>query len=334
MIHHPLLSILFLAALPGAAGQPSPAAQERTAVAVRQVGTARLENVPEIPAEVRAAVQRYQNYREARFQDWLADGSMLITTRFGATAQVHHVAAPGRVRTQLTFHDEPVAGAWTVPGAHRFVYSRDTGGDEWFQLYARGVTGGEALALTEPGTRNQAPVFSRDGSRLFWARAMRGSGDYAIMAADPSDPATRRLAWQGTGSVAPADIAEQSGLVLVSRNLSNRENRLLILDPASGETSELTWSHEPRVSPGAVGLSSPSPTPAATCAAWSRSTWRAAGAPSCRRKCDGRWRITTFRTTAGCWLIRSTRRAIRGLSFRISSPAVRCRSRKRSSGAC
>ncbi len=237
MIRHAVFSALLLVALPATAQAP---------VAVRQIGAARLENVPEIPAEVRAAVQRYQNYREARFQDWLADGSMMITTRFGATAQVHHVAAPGRDRTQLTFHDEPVAGAWTIPNAHRFVYSRDTGGDEWFQLYSRSVTGGETLTLTEPGTRNQAPVFSRDGRRLFWARAMRGSGDYAIMTADPSDPATRRLAWQGTGSVAPADISEESGLVLVSRNLSNRENRLLILDPGSGETSELAWSHEPR----------------------------------------------------------------------------------------
>ena len=63
-------------------------------VATRQVGTARLENVPEIPADVRAAVQRYQNYRAATFQDWLPDGGMLITTRFGATNQVHRVAAP------------------------------------------------------------------------------------------------------------------------------------------------------------------------------------------------------------------------------------------------
>src|SRR5215510_8666701 len=70
---------------------------------VRHVGTATLENVPAIPAAVTAGVQRYQNSRAAQFEDWLADGSILIATRFGASAQIHRVTTPGGARTQLTF---------------------------------------------------------------------------------------------------------------------------------------------------------------------------------------------------------------------------------------
>ena len=147
----------------------SSTALAQTAVPTRQVGSARLENIPVIPADVQEAVQRYQNYREARFSDWLPDGSMLVTTRFGTTTHVHHVAAPGAMRTQLSFYQEPVADAKTIPGSNRFVLSRDTGGDEWFQLYARGLVG-PAAQLTEPGTRNQAPVFSKDGRQVAWAR--------------------------------------------------------------------------------------------------------------------------------------------------------------------
>jgi dipeptidyl aminopeptidase/acylaminoacyl peptidase len=216
--------------------------QIQTQVPTRQIGTARLENVPEIPEDVRAAVQRYQNYREARFQDWLPDGTMLITTRFGTTSQVHHVAAPRHARTQLTFHEEPVAEAQAVPGSQRFLYRRDIGGDEWFQLYVRDVAGGESIQLTEPGTRNQSAVVSKDGRLVVWSRAMRGSADYAIMTASPSDPESRRVAWQGTGSVGPTDISADGRQVLVSRNLSNRENRLLVLDLETGQTRELGWS--------------------------------------------------------------------------------------------
>ena len=219
----------------------TPAIAQAPSVQVRQVGSARLENVPVIPADVREAVQRYQNYREARFQDWLPDGSMLILTRFGATAQVHRVAAPGAARTQLTFSDEPVAGAQAIPGTDRFVLSRDTGGDEWFQLHARGLAGSSA-ALSEPGTRNQSLVFSRDGRLAAWSRATRGSGDYAIMIADPSDPSTRRVAWQGTGAVHPADFSDDGRQLLVTREISNRESRLLVLDLASGQVRELAWS--------------------------------------------------------------------------------------------
>jgi hypothetical protein len=210
-------------------------------VEVRQVGSARLENVPEVPADVRAAVQRYQNYREARFQDWLPDGSMLITTRFGATAQLHVVAAPGAARTQLTFYDEPVASAQAVPGTSRFVVVRDTGGDEWFQIFARGLSG-PAIALTEPGTRTQSVVFSRDGRLAAWSRAVRGSADYAILVADPADSSSRRVAWQGSGAVYPADISDDGRRILVSRALSNRETRLLILDLDTGQARELAWS--------------------------------------------------------------------------------------------
>ena len=81
------------------------------APARRQVGQLVYDNIPEGTAEIRESIRRYQNTRSAQFEDWLADGSMLITTRFGQTAQLHRVAAPGADRTQLTFFDEPVAGA-------------------------------------------------------------------------------------------------------------------------------------------------------------------------------------------------------------------------------
>jgi dipeptidyl aminopeptidase/acylaminoacyl peptidase len=222
----------------------APAAALAPAVETRRVGSATLENVPPIPAEVREAVQRYQNYREARFQDWLPDGTMLITTRFGATAQVHRVAAPGAARTQLTFFDEPVSSAWAVPGRERFVVSRDTGGDEWFQLLAMGLAG-PAAALTEPGTRNQSPVFSKDGKRIAWSRAMKGSGDYDVMIADPADPASRRVAYRGRGAVVPADISADGKRLLLARNVSNRETRLAVLDLATGAASEIPYTTDP-----------------------------------------------------------------------------------------
>jgi dipeptidyl aminopeptidase/acylaminoacyl peptidase len=218
-----------------------PASAQQAQVETRQVGTARLENVPEIPQDIRDAVQRYQNYREARFQDWLPDGSMLITTRFGSTFQVHHVASPGAARRQLTYYSEPVGGAKAVPGTDRFVLTRDTGGDEWFQLFVRDLDG-IGQPLTEPVTRNQSPVFAKDGSLLVWSRATKGSADYAIMAADPADPKSRRLVWQGTGAVGPQDISADKATVLLAKGISNRENQLMLLDMASGQVTPLDFS--------------------------------------------------------------------------------------------
>jgi dipeptidyl aminopeptidase/acylaminoacyl peptidase len=218
------LSLLLLAAAP--------------APTVREVGAAHLENVPAIPASVSAAVQAFQNYRAATLEDWLPDGSMLIRTRFGATNQVHRVVSPGAARTQLTFFAEPVAGARTIPGQSRFVLTRDTGGDEWFQLYAQGLTGA-AVQLTEAGTRNGSPVLSKDGALLVWSRAVKGSGDYALFAANPADPATRKLVYQAQGAVEPRDVSRDKARLLFERGMSNRESQLFVLDMANGKIARV-----------------------------------------------------------------------------------------------
>ncbi|MGL4542417.1 MAG: S9 family peptidase [Polymorphobacter sp.] len=231
-----LVALLLLGTTAGAAPAPAPA--------VRMVGTTKLENVPAIPAGVSAAVQRFQNYRSATLQDWLADGSMLITTRFGATNQLHRVISPGGARTQLTFFNEPVASADTIPGSTGFVLSRDTGGDEWFQLYRAGLAG-VPVALTEAGTRNGAPVIARDGALMLWARAVKGSGDYALLAANPADPASRRVIYQAQGAVSASDLSADKTQLLFERGISNRESQIFSLDIASGKARRLRADGKP-----------------------------------------------------------------------------------------
>jgi len=214
-------------------------------VEVRQAGTARLENVPPIPATVSAEVQRYQNYRAANFQDWLGDGSMLISTRFGATSQLHRVAGPGGDRTQLTFGSEPITSAVALPGGDRFIYARDTGGDEWFQAYARGVGSPAAVQLTEPGTRNQRPVVSKDGKLIAWSQARKGTAENRIFVSDPADPKSARVVFTSDGSMSVSDIAPDGGSLLLSRNISNRASELYRLDLKSGERVRIGKAAEP-----------------------------------------------------------------------------------------
>jgi dipeptidyl aminopeptidase/acylaminoacyl peptidase len=228
-------------------------------VSTRQVGSATLSGVPDIPADVREAVQRYQNSRAAEFEDWLPDGSMLIATRFGATQQLHHVKAPGAARTQVTFGAEPVASATAIPGSDRFVMVRDTGGDEWFQLFVRGLTG-TATQLTQPGTRNQSPVFSKNGTLLAWARATKGSAEYTILGIDPKAGGTPRTLYRSDGAVAPADIAPDAARLVFVRGISNREDQLFELDLASGKasriapTADVAVYQQPRYLPGGKRL--------------------------------------------------------------------------------
>lgn len=204
----------------------------------QQIGQLTLQNVPAIPASLIARQRTYQNARTASFRDWLPDGSILISTRFGDTAQVHRVAVPGAARTQLTFAAEPANDVVVQPGAARYVYARDEGGAEYYQAWLKDLAGGETL-ITAPGTRNQAFVFSPDGKRLAWTQVTRGRADYDVVMADADRPASRRVVHQGKGAVSPVAFSKDGRTLLLGRSISAAEEERYLLDIATQRVVEL-----------------------------------------------------------------------------------------------
>ena len=77
-------------------------------------------------------------------------------------------------------------------------------------------------------------------SSLAWSRATRGSGDYAILVADPEDAKTARVVTQVTGEINPTDISGDKTQLLFTRDVSNRESKVMLLDLASGKVTEVT----------------------------------------------------------------------------------------------
>ena len=201
-----------------------------------------MENIPDIPPQVRERLQQYQNTRSAGFQDFAeAEGGILISTRFGETTQIHHVAAPGGMRRQLTFFDERVSGASYRPGTGgAFLYSRDTGGDEMFQGYLFDIATGISTRVTEAETRNGGFTWAKDGEWLAWYRALPGEADWDLHIADPDDPdTTRRLLMEGDGAMYPLEFSPDGRQLLVGRYYSIQHSDIYQLDIASGALTEL-----------------------------------------------------------------------------------------------
>ena len=123
------------------------------------------EGIPPIPASLAETVTRYTEFRSAALASWHPTRrEMLITTRFGDTNQVHAVKMPGGARTQLTFFPDRVSAAAYPPrGEGSFVFSKDVGGDEWFQIYRYDVATGDVTLLTDGKSRNQLGPWSNGG---------------------------------------------------------------------------------------------------------------------------------------------------------------------------
>ena len=95
-----------------------------------------MEDIPEIPAEIVADLNRYQNTRSASFRDWTEDGNgIYISTRFGDVSQLHRVDMPGGARHQVTFYNEPIGGVERQPGGAKVIFTRDAGGSEFSQVF-------------------------------------------------------------------------------------------------------------------------------------------------------------------------------------------------------
>ena len=202
-----------------------------------------VEGVPPITKSLVEEIAPYTESRAAAFLSWHPTRrEMLISTRFADVAQVHSVAMPVGARRQLTFYPERVGYAHWRPGrGHGFMFSKDIGGNEFFQLYWKDAASGKVTLLTDGKSRNTGGVFSRSGNKLAYESTKRTGKDTDIYWMNPSDPSSEKLLMQGEGGGwTVSDIAPDEKGVLLQNYLSANESQLWWLNTVSGEKKRLT----------------------------------------------------------------------------------------------
>jgi len=229
-----LLTVLLAASLPFASAQTRLIAPGDSLVA---------EGIPPIPASLADKVGRYSEFRFATLQSWHpAKREMLIATRFADTAQIHLVKQPQGARTQLTFFPDRISGASYQPVQGRyFVFSKDIGGGEWYQLYRYDLANGEITLLTDGKSRNQDPVWDHGGKRIAYGSTRRNGKDVDLYTMDPADPKTDRLltTLEGGGWGA-GDWSHDGRQIVLTEYVSINESHLWLVDAASGAKRLLT----------------------------------------------------------------------------------------------
>ena len=201
------------------------------------------EGIPPIPQEVRESAGRYLEFRAAAFQGWHPKNrTMLITTRFGDSPQIHEVKSPGGARRQLTFLPEPVAGAAYQPKSGKYIlFVQDKGGGEFFQLYRFNPDDGAITLLTDGKSRNTAPHWSHDGKWIAYSSTKRTGRDTDICILDPEQPGKDRLLLElSGGGWAVADWSEDGEKMAVTEYVSINESYIWIADVKTGEKKLVT----------------------------------------------------------------------------------------------
>lgn len=210
------------------------------------------EGIPDIPATLADEVRRYTEARSASFVSWHPEREeMLISTRFGNTNQIHEVRFPGGARRQLTFFNEPIAGAeWEPRDGKYFLFTRDTGGNEFGQLYRYDIETGNASLLSDGGrSQNGGWVWNHAKSRVAYSSTRRNGADRDLWLLDPTSAESNKLlAELSGGGWAALDWSPDDAQILMGEYLSVTRSNLWIVNAASGEkrqlndaTEEVSW---------------------------------------------------------------------------------------------
>ncbi len=207
-----------------------------------------LENIPDIPDTLRDRLSQYQNIRPAGLADWTQDGEgLLIRTRFAESAQFHLVSAPLGMRRQITFFDDPVRGGDFAPsgGPNGFLFHKDEGGAERFQLFFFDQTTGQAKRLSDGTGRVESYGWSRDGSVIIWSQSDADNPRRQLFITRSDDLETHRAVFEGEGYWAPADISKDQQQMLIFNYISRNESAIHILDLETGATNRIAPADEP-----------------------------------------------------------------------------------------
>jgi len=200
------------------------------------------DGIPPIPTEIASKAGKYTEYRQAIFASWdPAADQMLILTRFADTRQVHVVKFPGGARKQLTFFPDGVSeAAFPQQPANYFVFAKDTGGGEFYQLYRFDLATGDTTLLTDGKARNEHGVWSHQGKKLAYTSTRRNGKDDDLYVIEDADRGTDHLLAQvDGGGWQPLDWSSDNRSLLVRQEISINEANLFLLDTTTGQKTQL-----------------------------------------------------------------------------------------------
>jgi len=210
------------------------------ALALCATGTSAPLSAQDSP-DLESRAEDYGEARTASFVDWLADGNLLVRTRFGAVEQLHRVVQPLGMREQVSFGRDAVLGAAASPtDADRVVLLQTRSGDRHPSLLLRSLSGGASRRLGDGRLRQTLPRWAGDGRHIAWAAESREGGQLEIYVADTSvETAPKRVAAVEGQDLAVLDWSFDDAKLLLRGRVSATEGRLYVADLRSGQLTQL-----------------------------------------------------------------------------------------------
>jgi len=208
-------------------------------VVMTREGALVLRDVPPVPERIVERLRQYQNTRYVQLHGWVGE-SLLVGTRFSQTTQLHRLKSALGMREQLTFFDEPILGAYVTPANDEgFLYARDVGGSEFYQLFWFDWATRSHRLLTDGSSRYGSVVWAKSGQAFAYYTTERNGRSRDVHVRQLSDGAVQVALEEDEGAFSPLDFTPDDDRLLVSEYVSINESRLYEVDLTSGDRRAL-----------------------------------------------------------------------------------------------
>lgn len=214
------------------------------------------EGIPALSNSYINDVKKYTEFKSASLVEVHPNKrEILISTRAQNSNQLFYLSTPLGEKSQITFFNEPVGNASYEPvNGSYFIFSKDSGGNEFSQLYRYDI-GNKNITLLTDGKRSQNGniTWTYKGDQIAYASTKRNGKDRDFYLMNPQDPSSEKLIVknEGGGWSISAWSSDDSKLI-VREGISVNESRIYSVDVNTGEKVRLLPLKDERATYSAI----------------------------------------------------------------------------------
>src|SRR6266542_428125 len=199
--------------------------------------------VPPVPASLARDLSPYSSVYGLPLAGWDFEKHEILLKGISNTTWISRVSSPGAkaLPTLIYIPSNGIYDVYFQPQGKYLAYTRDTGGNETFQLYLYQIGRVQSTMLSDGKSRNTEPVWSNAGDRIVYSSTPIGDSGVNLRLIDPFKPDSDRLIAKSSGSYFKAyDWSPDDKQIVFCDFTSNTASTLWLLDAATGNKTLLS----------------------------------------------------------------------------------------------
>ena len=199
--------------------------------------------VPPVPASLVAEVAPYTQMYGLPLAGWDPVKREIWLKGLSSATWISKVKEPGASpETSTIYIQSPgIYDIYFQPQYKYLAYTKDTDGNETFQLYLYEINGGDSKQLSDGKSRNTEPVWNNAGNQIVYSSSPLHADGVNLRVLNPFEPKTDRLLVQSSGSYLKALAwSPDDKQVVFCDFLSNTTSTLWLIEVSSGKKIRLS----------------------------------------------------------------------------------------------